>query len=116
MKFVIDEHLGRVLHTVLRSKGLDVVRVQDVNLRTAQDPEILEWAAPRDRVFLTRDRRTVPDFAYERVSAGLPVAGVVVVDTGRNLGDIVEDIQTIAECESLESMRDRVVIHLPLVR
>lgn len=116
MKFVIDEHLDIVLLTVLCAKGLDAVRVQDVNLRTAQDPEILEWAAPRDRVFLTRDRQTVPDFAYERVSVGLPVAGVVVVDTGRNLGDIVEDIQTIAECETPESMRDRIVIYLPLVR
>lgn len=113
--FVIDEHLGKSLLTTLRDIGIDVVRVQDVGLRTAQDPEILAWAGPLGRVFLTLDRDTVPGFAYERVSAGLTVAGVVVVDKGRSLGDIVEDIHMIAECETPESMRDRVVIFLPLV-
>lgn len=114
--FLIDEHLGKSLLTTLRGIGVDVVRVQDVGLRTAQDPEILAWAAPLGRVFLTLDRETVPGFAYERVLAGMTVAVVVVVDKGRSLGDIVEDIQTIAECETSESLRDQVVIYLPLVR
>ena len=116
MKFVIDEHLGKSLLTTLRGIGVDVVRVQDVGLRTVQDPEILAWAAPLGRVFLTLDRETVPGFAYERVLAGMPVAVVVVVDKGRSLGDIVEDIQTIAACETWESLRDQVVIYLPLAR
>jgi predicted nuclease of predicted toxin-antitoxin system len=38
---------------------LDLVRVQEVGLRTADDPDILEWAAAQGRVLVTRDRDTM---------------------------------------------------------
>lgn len=35
-----------------RNPALDIVRVQDVGLRTADDPTILEWAAFEGRVII----------------------------------------------------------------
>ena len=37
------------------------------------DPTILEWAAAHGLVLLTHDRKTIPPFAYARVTAGLPM-------------------------------------------
>jgi predicted nuclease of predicted toxin-antitoxin system len=39
------------------------------------DPDILALAAVNDRIILTHDRATLPDYAFERLGAGESVAG-----------------------------------------
>ena len=96
-----------------RAPGLDLVRVQDVGLRTANDAVILEWAASQGRVLITRDRKTLVGKAYERVKAGLPLSGVIVFRHRMNIGQAIEELLTVAMCSTEEEMRDRVVF-LPL--
>lgn len=60
-------------------EDVDVVRVQDVGLRMATDQAILDWAATEGRILVTQDIRTMPDFAYDRVNAGLAMPGVAVL-------------------------------------
>ena len=64
---------GDVLRGLFRRRpDLDLIRVQDVGLRTADDETILEWAAGGGRILLTHDRTTMPNFAYQRVTGGGP--------------------------------------------
>ena len=67
-----DENFdGDVLEGLRRRvSALDVVRVQDTELRGAPDPDLLAWAARERRVLLTHDRATLTGYAYERVAAG----------------------------------------------
>jgi hypothetical protein len=100
---------GRVIRGLLRRQpDLDLVRTQDVGLRTAPDPEILEWAALHRRVVLTQDRDTLVGFAYDRVSRGLPMPGVIVMDDSRPIGERIDDILLVVDCYSEDEMRDRV--------
>ena len=46
-----------ILPCLLWEPTLDIVRVQDVGLRTASDPDILAWAASEGRILLTHDRK-----------------------------------------------------------
>jgi predicted nuclease of predicted toxin-antitoxin system len=71
---------------------MDVVRVQDVGLRTADDPAILAWAAVEGRVVVTRDHSTLIGFAYARVKAGLPMPGVLAIRHGASPGAVLGDI------------------------
>ncbi len=64
----------------LRHPKLDLLRVQDVGLREVDDPAILDWAANNERILLTHDRATMPDFAYERLVRGEQMAGLFVVN------------------------------------
>lgn len=105
---LIDEHLSQALTDALTARGIDAVRVQDVGLDGTPDPDILAWAATCGRVFVTLDRKTVPGFAYARVRAGLPMAGVALVDDTRSFGDVVESLELFAACETAVTMRDRV--------
>lgn len=52
---------------LLRHPELDLIRIQDAGLIGADDPEILAWIAEDNRILLTHDRATIPDFAYTRV-------------------------------------------------
>jgi len=96
-----------------RSPDVNVVRVQDVSLATADDRTILAWAASEGRVLLTHDIRTFPGFAYERVATGLPMPGVFAVSQRMSIGQAIDEILVIVEC-SVEGEWEGQVRHLPL--
>lgn len=105
---------GEVLRGLSQQQpDLDLVRVQDVGLRMATDPSILEWAAAESRILLTHDRRTMPNHAYERVQAGKPMPGVFVIRNKEPLGDMIDEILLVAHCSEQEEWKDQVTC-LPL--
>jgi predicted nuclease of predicted toxin-antitoxin system len=57
LRFLADEDFDRaIVRGVLRLRpNIDIVRVQDVGLRTKQDPIVLSWAAEQGRILLTHD-------------------------------------------------------------
>jgi predicted nuclease of predicted toxin-antitoxin system len=87
---------------LLRRPGLDIVRIQDIGLSGAEDPDVLAWAAENGRILLTHDRATMPDFAYERVRAGLPMSGVFVVNSRHPVGQMIDELLLIDECSQQE--------------
>jgi predicted nuclease of predicted toxin-antitoxin system len=56
IRFVADEDFHGAITRGLLRRGVDIVRVQDVQLRGASDEAILDWSADADRVVLTHDR------------------------------------------------------------
>ncbi|MEY2856789.1 MAG: hypothetical protein RLZZ74_1101 [Cyanobacteriota bacterium] len=72
LSLLSDENLnGEIIRGLfLRQPNLDLIRVQDVGLIEVEDPAILAWAAENQRIILTHDRATMPDFAYERLVRG----------------------------------------------
>jgi predicted nuclease of predicted toxin-antitoxin system len=92
LNLVSDENFnGDILRGLYRRRpDLDVVRVQDVGLSAAADPDVLEWAAAEGRVLLTHDRETMPNFAYQRVRAGQPMPGVFLVSDQTPTGQAVD--------------------------
>lgn len=102
IRLAADENFdGRILKGLLaRATTLDVVRVQDAGLAGADDPTVLEWAAHEGRVLLTHDARTIINYAYERVQAGLPMPGVVEVSLRLPIGRAVDDLLILAEASS----------------
>lgn len=88
---------------LLRLPELDLLRVQDVGLGGAIDPVVLAWAAENERIVLTHDRATLPDFANERVVAGAAMPGVFVINDRLPVGRAIEELVLVATCsEALE--------------
>lgn len=96
-----------------RDPSIDIVRVQDAGLTTANDPTVLEWAAQTGRVLVTHDVATITHYAYERVRAGQLMPGVFEVNRTTPLAEAIEDIILLAEC-SLEGEWENQVRYLPL--
>jgi predicted nuclease of predicted toxin-antitoxin system len=111
LRLATDADFHGPLHRALlrHQPDLDLVRVQEAGLRTASDPEVLEWAASEGRILLTHDRKTMTKFAYERVSAGLPMAGVVVIrNRPGQIGLMVEEILLVALASEADEWKDQV--------
>ena len=115
IKFLADENFNnQIVRGVLRQNpDIDIVRVQDVDLKGADDPDVLSWAAQEGRIVLTHDVATMITFAYERIQAGLPMPGLFEVKWRVPVGLVIEEIILIAEC-SLDGEWEGQVRFLPL--
>ena len=96
-----------------RMPEIDFVRAQDALPEGTPDPKVLAWAAAENRILITNDRNTMVGFAYQRVAAGEPVAGLIATTNQQSIGSAIDDILLLAEYMPEEEIRDQVVVFLP---
>jgi len=115
IRLLADEDFdNRILRGLVRRlPHLDIVRVQDVNLQSAHDTEVLAFAAEENRVLLTHDVRTMLDYAYQRIDENLLMPGVFGISQTLSIGEVIEDLILIVEY-SLENEWQGQVRFLPL--
>lgn len=100
LRFLADENFNNdIVRGVLRGNPkIDIVRVQDVGLRGADDPDVLAWAATDERVLLTHDTKTMTKYAYERVNAGKPMPGIFGLKATLPRAVAIDEILVLAAC------------------
>ena len=115
LRLLIDENLDYRILRGLKSRlpALDFVVVRQVGLTGLADLALLRWAAQHDRTLLTRDVKTMPDYAAELIQRGEVMAGVIVVPQTMAIGRAIEDLELVIACHSQEEFRDR-IDYLPL--
>jgi len=115
LRLLSDENFnGDILRGLfLHQPSLDLLRVQAVGLREADDPAILGWAASNERILLTHDRATMPDFAYQRLLRAEPMAGVFVVNDRMPMRQAIDELLLLIDC-SEQSEWKGIVLYLPL--
>jgi hypothetical protein len=115
IRFAADENLNDLIVRALRRRrpDIDLVRVRDTEMRGANDPELLDWAARERRVILTHDVTTMTKHAYERVRTGQPMAGVFEVPSTAAVSIVIDDLILLADC-SFEGEWAGQVRYLPL--
>ncbi len=115
MKLLSDEnfHGDIVRGLFLREPNLDLVRIQDIGLRAVGDPAILDWAAANNRIVLTHDRATMPNFAYERLTRGEEMSGLFVVHDRMPIRQVIDELLLLVDC-SQQSEWKGIVLYLPL--
>jgi predicted nuclease of predicted toxin-antitoxin system len=113
--FAADENFNQHILEAIRSAlpKLDIIRIIDVGIGGAKDPEILDWAASQQRILITHDAATVPAFAYDRMRAGLPMPGIVLVPASLEVARAVEDLLLMIECSLNEEWPNQ-VRYIPL--
>src|SRR5262245_2347053 len=98
LRLLCDENLNGDITSglLLRRPTLDLVRVQDVGLLGAEDPDVLAWAALDDLV--SHDRATLPSYAFERVARGDPMPGVFIISNRLAVRVAIDELSLIDEC------------------
>ena len=100
LRLLSDENFNGdiVRGLLLHRPEIDLRRIQDVGLEEADDPTILEWAAANNRIVLTHDRATMPDFAYARVVAGQLMPGGVVMNDRIAIQQAIDELLLVESC------------------
>jgi predicted nuclease of predicted toxin-antitoxin system len=104
LSLLSDENLnGDIIRGLfLRQPNLDLIRVQDVGLIEVEDPAILAWAAESQRIILTHDRATMPDFAYERLVRGKAMLGMFVINDRMPIRQAIDELLLLIDCTEQE--------------
>ena len=115
LRFLADENLNNniIRGLALRDRSIDLVRAVEAGIGNTPDPEVLAFAAAQGRIVLSHDVATLAGFAYERVSQGLAMPGVVEVPEWLGVGPAIEDLLLIAGA-GVEGEFEGCVIYLPL--
>jgi hypothetical protein len=115
LRLLADENFnGDIVRGLLRRQpDLDIVRVPDVGLAGAEDPDVLAWAAQNNRIVLTHDRATMTDHAYERLTAGEAMPGLFILNDRFPVGQAIQEILLLVACSEQAEWSGRAV-HLPL--
>ena len=114
-RLLFDENFNhRIVHGLqLRLPDLDFVIAQEIELKGAKDPELLEWAATENRIVVTHDVDTLLKFAYERIVDGQLMPGVIAVPQNLPIGQAIDDLVTAIECSDASDLENS-ILHLPL--
>ncbi|MGQ0635800.1 MAG: DUF5615 family PIN-like protein [Planctomycetaceae bacterium] len=114
-RWLTDEDFDNdILRGVLRvAIGIDVIRVQDIELSGKTDEIVLAFAADDGRILLTHDVSTMLAHAWERVARGIPMPGIFVVPQRASIGAVIADIALIDECSAASEWESQ-VRYLPL--
>ena len=115
LRLLIDENFDQRILRGLRLEipGIDYIVVQDTKLKGLRDPLLLAWAAENQRIIVTHDVNTMPRHAYDRVRAGQPMPGVIVIPEDFSVGKAIEELATMVECCEPEEMINQVK-YLPI--
>lgn len=106
-----DQDISRGL--LQRIPELDVVTALEVGLSDVPDTELIAWASSENRLILTHDRRTMPNYAAAQMAAGKDVAGVIVVPRRLPIRQVIDDLEIVVGC-SVATEWINVIRHLPL--
>ncbi len=115
LRLASDENLNGdiVRGLLLRRPDLDLIRIQDEGLEGADDPTLLAWAAENDRILLTHDRATMPDFAYARIGLGQPMPGLFVLNDRLPVRQAIDELLLVDSASEQEEWAG-LVVYLPL--
>jgi len=115
LRLITDEDLnGRIVRGLLRRlPSLDLIRAQDTVDPGTSDLELLAHAADARRVLVTHDANTMTRHAFERITLGEPMAGLIVIAQSLAIGTAIDELVLIAECTETDEWRGQIVF-LPL--
>jgi Domain of unknown function (DUF5615) len=96
LKYHMDEHVDSAITRALRSRGVDVLTVQDDGMTNTPDELILDRATELEHVVFTMDRDFLREAQTRQVS-GVDFAGIVYVHPqGASIGQCVNDQELMA--------------------
>jgi len=115
LRLLIDENFDQRILRGLRFQlpHLDYLVVQETGLKGLKDPPLLAWAAAHQRILVTHDVNTIPKYAYQRLRAGEPMTGVIIILEDLAIGIAIEELATLIECCEPEEL-DSQVKYLPI--
>jgi hypothetical protein len=111
VRFLADEDLDADIILGLRSRepSIDLLDVKTSGLRGTADPELLELAAQQDRVLITHDRNTMTRHFRERLDAGMPTSGMVIVpQQSAAIGEIIESLLLVWTASQSDEWRNQI--------
>ena len=103
----MDVHVHGAVTKQLRTRGVDVLTVQEDHRREAEDDELLERARALRLIFTQDEDFLVLASAWQR--SGWPFAGIAYGTRQRLIGRYVDDLELIAKSTEPTEWKDSII-------
>lgn len=110
LRFLLDEHVPEAVIAAAQAlePTIDIVRMQDVGLRSRPDRELIAWATREDRLIVSHDKNSLIGDAYSQLADGTPFPGVVAYSDKSSIGKLAEDMVMVALMHTTEQAENQV--------
>jgi hypothetical protein len=118
VSFLFDEHvtlsLAGAVYALEPSVLINVIGQPHAPPKRTPDPEVLDYAAQVGALVVSLDKSTMVKFAIDRINAGLPMAGLLVIPSDQaSRRQVAEDMVLIWSITTPEEWYNRIE-YLPL--
>ena len=117
MRYLLDEHIAPAFRAQLlrAAPGLEVWIIGDPGAPTlgTHDPAILTWCEANGFILITNNRRSMPRHLAAHLALGRHLPGILVVNPGLSMGDLIDELVLIAGASDADEYRD-LILYLPL--
>ncbi|MBM3834136.1 MAG: hypothetical protein FJ403_12880 [Verrucomicrobia bacterium] len=107
----LNEHL--VLGAIRCEPSIEFLRVREVGLGSADDCDVLDYAANEGLIVVSHDVNTMPAAAFRRLENGKPMGGLFMVKQSDPIAPIIESLILTWSARTLQEWTNR-VIFLPI--
>ena len=86
----LNDHI--VVGLLRRAPTAEFVRSREVGLDREPDDQVLDYAAAHGLIVISHDVNTMPAAAAERIRAGKPTTGLLMVAQASPVGEVIDDL------------------------
>ena len=103
-RFLADNDLNDAIVMGFRRREptAEFARLRDLGLAVSSDPEVLEFAATENWIFVSHDINTMRDAAYRRLEADQPMNGLLLASQRTPVFSIIESLLLIWSASEAE--------------
>ena len=118
ISFLFDEHvppsLAGAVYSLEPAVVIAAVGQPNAPPKGTPDPDVLDYAGQMDALVVSQDRSTMVRFAVDRITAGLPMAGLLIIPSDQaSRKQVAEDMVLIWSITTPEEWHNRIE-YLPL--
>lgn len=81
--------------------------------RGTLDPDILVWCEENEFLLVTNNRKSMPRHLKDHLALGRHIPGILVINVGMTMGQIIDELMLIAGASDVNEYRD-LILYLPL--
>ena len=108
IRFLTDENFDPAIVQELRRKQprLDIITAVEAGTLGLKDPALLAFAAQKQRIIVSHDKRTLPDHLADFLVAGHHSPGIMLVPGELPIGRAIEALLLVWEASSPSDWQD----------
>ncbi len=114
-RFLADHDLKDAIIRGVRRRqpAVEFARLRELEMESASDAEILDYAAQKNWLVVSHDANTMTAEAFDRVAAGETMSGLLLVHQRDPIGPVIESLLLIWNSSEAEEWAGQVCF-LPL--
>ena len=92
-----------------REPAIDFLSAHEAKLEGVTDPDVLAFAAQHDRILITSDLRTMPEYFGDFLMTHGYCPGIFLVKQRKPFADVIEELVMVGAASTADEWKNRIL-------